>query len=847
MSESRLEITPSRIQPPTMPANFLSRSHLFNLFEDPKTGYTVVVAPAGYGKTTLLAEWAKQSERKVIWYTMSEMDSLDGISVYFVSAIEKVFPNFSSVTKPNSVREAFKALGELKERVVLVLDNVVDSFTYQLNVTQSYMDEIPDNVHIIAIRRLMPTVSLQRFANAGRLSIVTAGDLKFSKEEIERLLIINGKKESPSKIDEITSQTHGWPAAVALIATGVENDLTLEVDDEYIRNLVLIKFNKLSFDIKEGLLKLSSFEIFDMELVNHLTDGKVTQSALNRLAAEGVFILNAAGQSDSYLFCNSARECINEVARQNIEKYQSNQIKASEYFNSKNMIDKSIVCAIDSGNSEYLRKMFKPALRKLISQGDGRKVLNWCKSLPVDSERNKIFAKITRIMGHLANFEFEVAQQLSEELRFTFKSSPITDFIHLTTSIALVHIAFCKGRLFDFDSNMNVILNSSNQQLGLENTEMLVMLRLFAAREFLFDNSDKLNDIESRAIELAKVSQDTDDLFNLQTISSMKLFLDGEYIRAFEAASLAIEMGERNKYFGVTASCEPHYIKARCLLEFAEAEKANSVFEELAQKAREWQQWPWVLMAESYLSRNLIITGKVEEAFEIVRSHRKLVLDFKGEDILSNIIDQNELFLRFWMRDYERAGQILNRLPTDLYFAKRYRVALKSVLNNEKYVRDLPQVLPSDSARDRIWKLIVECSAKIDQESLATESLSKALEIGAKVGAKETFLRQDIKILELIIRLSSLRPTVYIEDLARHAIMRMNSKNHQSRTLNEPLTKREIEVLRSLASGNPITEIGRNLHISHNTMKTHLRNIYRKLDANGREQALIKAKSLFII
>ena len=61
------------------------------------------------------------------------------------------------------------------------------------------------------------------------------------------------------------------------------------------------------------------------------------------------------------------------------------------------------------------------------------------------------------------------------------------------------------------------------------------------------------------------------------------------------------------------------------------------------------------------------------------------------------------------------------------------------------------------------------------------------------------------------------------------------------------LTKREIEIVRNLDSGKPITSIGASLHVSHNTMKTHLKNIYRKLAVAGRNEAVEKAKSLGLI
>jgi len=382
---------------------------------------------------------------------------------------------------------------------------------------------------------------------------------------------------------------------------------------------------------------------------------------------------------------------------------------------------------------------------------------------------------------------------------------------------------------------------------AIEQSDRLGILRILAARSFIFEDSTILNSIEAEVKDIIKESSSPDDLFIWQTVRAMKLFLEGEFLQAFDAATISEEIGQHNQYAGFFGYTEAIYIKARCYLEFCEEGNATKELEKLAKYAREWQQWPWVFMAESYLARVLMMNGKVEEAFAVVRDYRELASEFKGEDGLSLIIDINELFLRFWVKDYERSSQILNRLPKDLIFTYQYRQALSSVSKNEVKKKTVPEILESDSAREKIWKSLIGCEVNITQQTLAMEALRVGLDIGARVGAKETFLKQDPTILELIIRSASQRPTVYLEELARAAAKRMNKKNYQNTSLSEPLTKREIDVLRSLASGKPITAIGKNLHISHNTMKTHLRNIYRKLKASGRDQAVEKAQALFII
>lgn len=847
MSEFDSDITLSRIRPPELPANFLSRRHLFELIDDRAPGYTMVVAPAGYGKTSLIAEWAKQSKKKVIWYTMSETDSSVGVSTYLMRAIREVIPDFAPSLEAKTVTSIFQAIANLNEDIVLVLDNIVDAFTYQLNQTQSYMDAIPDNIHIIALRRIMPTVSLKRFSSVGRLSVITAGDLVFTKDEIKALLQVSGADSSEKKIGQVSEQTHGWPLAVAIIASGEDAKPDQEVDHSLVRNLVSSKFEKLAKEIRELLVAMSSFEVFDLELANSVVGKMVNEAILNKLAAEGVFLMSAAGQKGTYIFNNIAREVIDEMARADNKNYRKNQIALSELFNLKGQLNLAIEHAVKSGDGDYLREMFKPALRKLIQKSDGRNIIYWSNYLPLDNARNKVFSELAKVMGHLTNYEFDRTIQLIDEMSFSYRDTPLGPFLEKVNAAALAHIEFSRGKLLEFDSQMKVIFSEPMSEPAMDLSDRLGIFRMLAARSFIFEDSVILNSIESDVRVAIKESSSHDDLFIWQTIRAMKFFLEGEYLQAFDAASLSEEIGQRNEYAGFFGYTEAVYIKARCYIEFCETEKATEELEKLAKLAREWQQWPWLFMAESYLARVLIMNGKVEEAFAVVRDHRQLASKFKGEDGLSLIIDINELALRFWVKDYERSNQILSRLPKDLIFTHQYRQAIGAVSKNEVKKKVAPEILASDSAREKIWKSLVGCEANIEQETLAMDALKVGLDVGAQVGAKDTFLRQDPTILELIIRSASKRPTVYLEELARAAAQRMNAKNNQNAALTQPLTKREIDVLRSLATGKPITAIGKTLHISHNTMKTHLRNIYRKLSASGRDEAVAKAQTLFII
>jgi len=155
--------------------------------------------------------------------------------------------------------------------------------------------------------------------------------------------------------------------------------------------------------------------------------------------------------------------------------------------------------------------------------------------------------------------------------------------------------------------------------------------------------------------------------------------------------------------------------------------------------------------------------------------------------------------------------------------------------------------LPDRTAKEQIYKFMAQADENIDREKVALQFMGKALEIGARVGARETFLRQDASLLNLVIRIAGEKPTVYLEDLASQITSRLKSRSENLMGLSVALTKRELEILRHLATGKPISAIGTTLHISQNTMKTHLKNIYRKIGASGRDEAVAKAKSLYLL
>jgi ATP/maltotriose-dependent transcriptional regulator MalT len=208
------------------------------------------------------------------------------------------------------------------------------------------------------------------------------------------------------------------------------------------------------------------------------------------------------------------------------------------------------------------------------------------------------------------------------------------------------------------------------------------------------------------------------------------------------------------------------------------------------------------------------------------------------------LVDLGELLAKNQSKDLGRIYTIVKRNPEIQYLQQLG----KSVLRNSK-LSDVSEIkkLSENTPHEVIRKNLALAKIKDEGAKKQREYLKIALAKGEEVGAQEIFLRQENSTLEAIIDLSSTKKSIWLESLSRLAIDRIQERNRLMKFTGEQLTGREIEVLRYLVSENSISEIGQILHISKNTMKTHLRNIYKKLGVSGRGEAAKKAKENLII
>jgi len=602
--------------------------------------------------------------------------------------------------------------------------------------------------------------------------------------------------------------------------------------------------NELEIELVEMLEKLSIVESFSLEIAQLLLGDKYSYELINGIALRGEILTLSPHFEQDYLFSPLMREVFAERLRRKPAEEVALHKLLIKYFESRGESGRAIDHAFRAGEVEKIHELFPRAARIKQAQGRGGELLRWAPMAALDTDEGDLKALTVTAVGHLANLDFKSALADSEKLVLTSANSPAREFYYQLATGVNAYISLSRGNFHTFlESTERVLEATQGCMLGVD--DQINLLRSLAAYYYILDDCDKVEEIFLRAQDLAKTTLLTTSHTFLLCIQAMSLHQLGEYRQAFEVAQIAIRQSQKNGFVGLHGPLDAIYIAGRCNLEFSRHKEAFELFEQLNNLSYQWKQWHWYFAAEDKFLQDLMLRGHQHEALERLKKSRELAASFEFNHQLSSIIDINEMYIRRALEDFDRLETLVNRAPRARqteqfkFFVDEYR-GRKSIISDA-------QNLPNKTPREQIWKALMEVTRNIDSEQIALPAMRQAMKVGASVGAKETFLRQNDEMGNLIIRIASESPTVYNEELASAMADRIRERRSVSTEAREGLTKRELEILRQLSTGRTLTVIASELHISQNTMKTHLKNLYRKMAVASRSEAVEKARSLYLL
>jgi LuxR family maltose regulon positive regulatory protein len=197
---------------------------------------SLLSAPAGFGKTTLVSSWAAVCNRPVAWLSINEMDN-DPINflVYLIAATqtivrkfgEQVLPRLRSPQPPSLeslVATIVNEFSSLKDNFILVLDDyhIIDSKPVD-RLLSYLLSNMPSQLHLVICTREDPNIPLARLRAQRQLTELRAEDLRFTQREAaEFLKETMGLNIVPEDISALDSRTEGWIAGIQLAAISMK-------------------------------------------------------------------------------------------------------------------------------------------------------------------------------------------------------------------------------------------------------------------------------------------------------------------------------------------------------------------------------------------------------------------------------------------------------------------------------------------------------------------------------------------------------------------------------------------------------------------------------------------------
>jgi ATP/maltotriose-dependent transcriptional regulator MalT len=321
--------------------------------------------------------------------------------------------------------------------------------------------------------------------------------------------------------------------------------------------------------------------------------------------------------------------------------------------------------------------------------------------------------------------------------------------------------------------------------------------------------------------------------------------IEGDFKKAYDLAQTVIHIESASGRKGIASPYDCKFVMLRCQFELGLLEQAEILIAEFREEVVHNKFDSLLFLCEASLIRIMARdVNRLPDAFKKVEHLQDLLAKNPNFSEMSWLVDMCELFVRVSSKDIARAKVLLNRNQHIPYVQLLNSSKLRFITEEELQT---VQALPENTPFEIMNKYISLAKFQIIGSKKQEKFLEVALKVGEKSGALEIFLRQPNSVLESIIKIANDSSSQWLESLSRSAIARIKEREGQASFGGEQLTKREIEILKYLASGKSIEEIGSALHISKNTMKTHLKNVYRKLKVKDRKEASELAKNKLLV
>ena len=390
---------------PERPAHFIERPRLM-LPKDPAR-ISLVCAPAGYGKTTLISAWARQHSLPTAWLSLDSSDNdPTQFLMHLISAIQTQCPEFAQATATTLAskqlpsitgltRSLLNELCHLPQHLCLMLDDLHTIDNSCIHEALSFMVEHqPPQLHLVIASRNTPPFALSRLRAQRQLAEFTTEDLRFSRQEISQFC--NQAMQlglSDNLIEALDLRTEGWIVGLQLAALSLHNTLNKQAfidsfagDDRHITDFLIDEvLRHLPEESQNFLLHTCLLPQLSAPLCDAVRQQHNSRQIIDELERTNMFISRLDHKRVWYryhhLFASLLKTRLYDLQP---ELMTTLHHRASVWFKEHGLFNEAIQHGIKAGDYEYAAELMEEHSSELFSLGQFTTALIWTTQLPAE-------------------------------------------------------------------------------------------------------------------------------------------------------------------------------------------------------------------------------------------------------------------------------------------------------------------------------------------------------------------------------------------------------------------------------------------------------------------------------
>ena len=357
-----------------------------------------VVAPPGYGKTTLLTQWVQGLGPRVAWVSCERADN-DPATLWqrLVAELDKLEPVGDEAATILSTAGAeveivpslVKAVSRIDPPVTIVLDHVeaITSRACTLSVAELAL-RVPDGWRLALASREAPPVPLSRLRLSGQVFEIGVDDLAMSHDEGAALLRQSGAEVSTSEADELVRRTEGWPAGIYLAALAIRSGAPVDASgftgddrlvEDYLRSELLERLTEQQVDF---LVETSILDRLNGPLCDAVTAHWGSARTLADLERHNLFIVPLDRRGEWYRYHHLLRDLLGaELRRRDPGRARELHSRAADWYEANGPAEAAIEHAEAAGDTERLARIVLQLMQPVWASGRVDTVRAWMQLL----------------------------------------------------------------------------------------------------------------------------------------------------------------------------------------------------------------------------------------------------------------------------------------------------------------------------------------------------------------------------------------------------------------------------------------------------------------------------------